>query len=192
MSDFYRGAATLQEFFGSFERTACRFEVRRAYGMEAAEALCYREFLAGADPGAEWMRPWLDLIGRQVATGKRVQRVRVTDTPPSDYLRFEMYMTRNNAEAGEDIRYLHRLRALRLGLPSHDYWLFDSAVLVTLEFDSEDQFLGVVVDRGDATVKEHVGWWDAAVRYAMKLDSYAATVGAESVLDRARAVAERF
>mgnify|MGYP006178464347 CR=1 FL=1 len=44
----------------------------------------------------------------QTSTGKRVERVRVVDDPPSDYLRFEISITPHNLAVGEDIRYLDR------------------------------------------------------------------------------------
>src|SRR5690554_5071782 len=80
---------------------------------------------------------------RTTGRGVRVERVRVVDEPPSDYLRFEIAMTPANLAAGEDIRYITRMEAKALSLPATDYWLIDSSRLYLLHFAADDQFLGL-------------------------------------------------
>ncbi|WP_214109983.1 DUF6879 family protein [Acrocarpospora catenulata] len=158
--------------FSGFQHTAYRLEVRRMYGV-ASEDAPFQRFLTGADPGSEWLRPWLDLMSEQTATGKRVERVRVVDDPPSDFLRFEIANTRLNLDAGEDIRYLLRDTAHELKLPDYDYWVFDSRLLVFLRFnESDDRFLGFESTEDPAEVVRHLQWRDATWHHALTFDRY--------------------
>src|ERR1700722_16784082 len=124
--------AVLDELFRTFAATAWRLEVRTSYGL-LADDQPYQDFLAGREPDLAWFTPWLDLMREQIqGAGKRLERVRVVDEPPSDYLRWECYLNRSNAEAGEDIRYLSRHSADALRLPAYDFWIFDSAAVASL------------------------------------------------------------
>ncbi|PSL08160.1 hypothetical protein CLV30_101127 [Haloactinopolyspora alba] len=165
------------DLFREFAHTAYRLEVRRAYDTEADDTL--PRFLAGEEPDLPWFQPWLDLMVEQTGQGKRVERVRVVDDPPSDYLRFEMWLNPHNQAAGEDIRYLHRHTAAQLGLPGYDYWLFDSRILAKLEFDDDgDRFLGVTLDDTPTEVVTHNYWRDAAWHYAETFDTYQQRISA--------------
>lgn len=54
--------------------------------------------------------------------------------------------------AGEDIRYLPRAEAVRIGLPDHDFWLFDSRLVARFVFDGNDTTLGVILSEDPAVV----------------------------------------
>lgn len=160
------------DLFRDFDHTAFRLEVRTAYGV-ANEDAAYAQFLAGQEPDTAWFGPWLDLMREQTGQGKRVERVRVIDDPPSDYLRFELWGTPYNNAAGEDIRYLDRDVANRLALPGYDFWLFDSSLLARLQFDG-DRFLGVTLDEDPAAAVAHGYHRDAAWHHAETYDAYTA------------------
>lgn len=158
--------------FSAFTRTAYRLEVRRAYGI-LDEDRPFQQYLAGEDPGIDWLRPWLTLMAEQTGQGKSVERVRVVDDPPSAYLRWEIENTPHNLGAGEDIRYLSRDAARRLQLPSYDYWIFDASLLVLLEFDALDRFLGFRTTQNRRVVDEHQRLRTCAWREALTYEQYA-------------------
>nr|MDT0662104.1 hypothetical protein [Micromonospora sp. DSM 115978] len=160
-----------QKLFLNFEHAAFKFEVRRAYGVRS-EDLPFQQFLQGHDPGIEWLREWLDLMESQISTRKRVERVRVVDDPPSDYLRFEISITPHNLAVGEDIRYLDRDLAEELGLPHHDFWLFDSRKLAVLHFGDDDTFLGFETIDGVHDILQHCYWRDVAWTRAVRFTDY--------------------
>jgi hypothetical protein len=58
--------------------------------------------------------------------GKRFERVRVADNPPTVGQRYLLDNARRNSAVGEDIRRLWRSDAERAQLPSDGFWLFDS------------------------------------------------------------------
>ncbi|MEV0428298.1 DUF6879 family protein [Micromonospora sp. NPDC050495] len=166
-----------QRLFQDFEHAAFKLEVRRSYGLPSEDEP-FQKFLTGQDPGIEWLRSWLDLMKAQTSTGKRVERVRVIDEPPSDYLRFEISVTPHNLEAGEDIRYLVRDRAAELALPQYDFWLFDSRVVALLHFTDDDQFVGFTTIEDATEVLRHCQWRDRAWTRATRFSDLPTTVTA--------------
>lgn len=159
------------DLFRQFEHTAFRLEVRRAYGVPEEDE-GFQRFLAGRPVDLAWHEPWLKLMREQTGAGKRVDRVRVIDEPPSDYLRFSLHCTPYNNAAGEDIRYLPRRAAHEAELPDYDYWLFDSRRVAYLRFAPQDRFLGVVLDDAPQAAVQHGYWRDTAWHYALTLDQY--------------------
>jgi len=119
------------------------------------------------------MQSWLTMVREASSEGRRFARVRVVSLPLNDYSRFGVWCSQFTGGAGEDIRYLRRDRAQAVGVPEHDYWLFDSRRLVRMHFDDEDRFLGgeVVVD--PAAVVEHNYWRDAAWHWAVERNTFA-------------------
>ncbi|WP_380280868.1 DUF6879 family protein [Kitasatospora purpeofusca] len=63
--------------------------------------------------------------------------------PPTPGQRDLLDNAGRNCAVGEDIRYLRRADADRLGLPEEDTWLFDSRVIALLHFDPDDDLTGV-------------------------------------------------
>jgi hypothetical protein len=170
VSDLVSGEAFL-ELFRDFQHTAYRLEVRTSYGIPEEDEP-YRRFLEGDYPGIDWFAPWLTLMEKETGKGKRVERVRVIDEPPSDYLRFELWGTTYNLAAGEDIRYLARHQAVDLGLPTYDYWVFDSRTVARLQFGDHDRFQGVLLSDDHADVLAHVQWQGAAWHHAITFEAY--------------------
>jgi hypothetical protein len=120
------------------------------------------------------MQGWLDMLRGATAEGRRFARVRVVSLPLTDYNRFGLAVSRHNNAAGEDIRYLARDQAEAEGLPHHDYWLFDSQLLVEMHFDDADVFVGGEVIDAAFEVVQHNYWRDAAWHHAIRRDDFAA------------------
>ncbi len=93
--------------------------------------------------------------------------------PLTDYSRFGVWASQFTTAAGEDIRYLTRGQAQDMGLPNHDYWLFDSRLLVAMHFDDADRFLGGEVVEDAAVIVQHNYWRDAAWHRAVERDDFA-------------------
>ncbi len=111
---------------------------------------------------------------RQAANeGRRFSRVRVISVPLTDYSRFGVWASQFTTTAGEDIRYLIRDRAQGMDVPNHDYWLFDSRLLVAMRFDDSDSFLGGEVVEDPAVIVQHNYWRDVAWHHAVRRDDFA-------------------
>ena len=132
-----------------------------------------RRFLAGEPDDLPWFQDWLSMIRAATVSRRRFHRVRVVSVPLTDYSRFGIWCARLTNDAGEDIRYLTRDRAVAAGLPGEDYWLFDSRRLVRMHFDDGDRFLGGEVVPDAKEIVEHNYWRDAAWHHAVRRDDFA-------------------
>jgi hypothetical protein len=119
------------------------------------------------------MQSWLDMLRETTAEGRRFARVRLVSLPLTDYSRFGVWCAQFTGGAGEDIRYLERAKAEAAGLPNHDYWLFDSRLLVRMHFDQTDRFLGGEVVEEPAEVVQANYWRDTAWHHAIRRDDFA-------------------
>lgn len=122
------------ELFSTFTRTAWRFECQGIY-HEPDEQEPLRKFQAGEHDDRAWMNDWLANVRDATASRRYFQRVRVLTEPLTAYLRWEMDLAVANADAGEDIRVLDQVEALRLRLPCVDFWLFDDERAAIMHFD---------------------------------------------------------
>lgn len=132
-----------------------------------------RKFLAGEPDDLAWSENWLSAVREATNEGRRFSRVRVVSVPLTDYSRFGVWASQFTTAAGEDIRYLARDQTQDMALPGHDYWLFDSRLLVVMRFDDADRFLGGEVVEDPAVIVQHNYWRDAAWRRAVGRDDFA-------------------
>jgi hypothetical protein len=146
-------------------------EVRDTYDA-SYENESLRKYLAGEPDDLPWMQTWLDMVRDAAASGRRFARARVVTMPLTDYSRFGVWCAQFTNAAGEDIRYLPRDRAD--GLPDHDYWLFDSRLLVKMLFEEDDSFIGGEVIDDPAVIVQHNYWRDVAWHRAVRRDDFAA------------------
>ena len=58
----------------------------------------------------------------------------VVTHPLSDYLRYEFAVYRHTMQAGEDVRILDLTSQPDPGLPTQDFWLFDEAAVVRMDY----------------------------------------------------------
>jgi hypothetical protein len=135
----------LDFFREGFEHTAWRLETRREYAADEATEE-YQQFLKGIDPPRDEGGPWFVNARAQTAAGKRIERVRLVDEPPSDGQRYLLATTPDNLAAGEDIRYLRRTDAERIGLPDFDFWLFDSRILARFNWTDASRRMELTTD----------------------------------------------
>ncbi len=163
--------------FRTFEHTAWRLESRRRYQSDE-ETETYRRFACGEEAGWDLDDPWCVSRREQSALGKRFERVRVMDNPPTSGQRYLLDNARRNSAVGEDIRSLWRSDADRLKLPDEDFWLFDSRVIARLHFDDADRMTGVELMTGPLEVVRACQIRDAAWHHAVPYDVFAGQVPA--------------
>jgi hypothetical protein len=165
--------AEFNRLFETFECSAFRLEGRdRYYAPDEQERL--KRFLAGDgyDVESRLAAPWWQMIREATSNGKRVERVRVVTEPHGDYTRYALAGARVNIDGGEDIRYMPRHQAIELGVPEHDYWLFDERLVAWMHFDEQDAFLGAELIEDPAVVDRHLRWQTAVWERAIPYDDY--------------------
>ncbi|MFF8500675.1 DUF6879 family protein [Streptomyces anulatus] len=153
--------------FREFRHTAFRLETRRGYASDRNSPK-WERWKTGADISAEPDNAWRENVRAQTAQGKRFERVRLVDQPPTEGQRFLLASGQGNVAAGEDIRNLPRSQAARLGLPDHDFWLFDSRMIARFVFAEDDTTLGVILSEDPAEVALACQARDAAWHHATR------------------------
>lgn len=157
--------------FTDFEHTAYRLQAQETYPMAPEDRERFPRWLATRH--AEDDADWSALIRRQTGAGKIMRRVRVVSEPPSDRSRYSLAVHRFSVDAGEEIRYLAR-DAVE-GLPTWDYWLFDSSRLYRMHHSETEPMRVEQVD-DPATIVDANRWRDVAWHLATPYEAYAEAV----------------
>lgn len=162
-----------EDLFRTFSHSAWRLETRRRYASDEATDT-YRQFVETG--GVEWDEsdPYCELIRSQTAQGKRVERVRIVDQPPTTGQLYLLNNAKRNSRLGEDIRNLQRADADSLQLPPDDFWLFDSRLAARLRFDDGDHLVDVELITEAAEIVRYSVIRDAAWHHAVPHEQFAA------------------
>jgi hypothetical protein len=167
----------LDEFdllFTRFSYTAWRFETRRRYASDELTDT-YAQFQRGEAVNWDGVdAEWCAERREQTALGKRFERVRVIDQPPTPGQLYLLDNARRNSLVGEVIYSLPRADAVDALLPADDFWLFDSRLVALLRFDEDDQLLDVELITEPAEVLRYVQARDAAMHHAVPYDEFVA------------------
>jgi hypothetical protein len=156
----------------TFESTAFRFEQQPAYVVDY-EAEYFASWRAG-DPRDPREMPelaaWLPMVRDWVQQGRRIERVRIHQDPPTDYQRWVRWVGRHNVEAGELIHYATPERAHEVGLlpdaGPYDWWLLDDARLLRMTFDDEQQCTAMHLITDELSLGRARAWRELAIRAA--------------------------
>lgn len=173
------GLDEFDRLFTQFEHTAWRLETRRRYASDELTDT-YVQFMRGEPVDWEGVdTEWCAERREQVALGKRFERVRVVDDPPTAGQLYLLDNARRNSFVGEKILNLWRADADRLGLPTEDLWLFDSRLVARLDFDDADNLAGVELITEPAAVLRYAMVRDAALHHAVPYEEFAARLTAK-------------
>ncbi|WP_329137365.1 DUF6879 family protein [Streptomyces sp. NBC_00670] len=165
----------ITHLFTDFQHTAWRLETQRGYATDR-DSPNWPRFQRGETFGYDPANPWQAAVRRQTRAGKRYERVRLVDDPPTEGQRFLLATGLGNVAAGEDIRNLWRADAVRLGLPDHDFWLFDSRILARFVIDEHGVTLGLQVMEDAENVVRACQIRDAAWHHAVPTGQFQAQV----------------
>ncbi|MFB8124664.1 DUF6879 family protein [Streptomyces bacillaris] len=157
------------EMFSKVKHSAWRLETRRRYASDEATDT-YRQFAAGEPVTWDLEDPWCANRREQTALGKRFERVRILDEPPTQGQLYLLDNARRNAAVGEDIRVVSRSQAEALGLPAEDFWIFDSRVVALLLHDGEDHLTHVELITNPIDVLRYAQVREAAWHHAVPYD----------------------
>ncbi|MFD5558154.1 DUF6879 family protein [Streptomyces sp. NPDC127068] len=152
--------------FTAFNHTAWRLETRRRYASDEACAT-WQQHIAGEPIDWDYDDAWCRNVRQQTEAGKRIERVRLVDTPATSGQRYLHSNAVRNNSVGEDIRNLTRTNAQHLHLPNEDFWLFDSRLVARLVFDADDNLTGAELITEPAAVNRYCQVRDAAWHHAV-------------------------
>lgn len=162
--------------FTDFRFTAYRLEALQHYAVPY-EQREFELFLSGRERGefpgiAQWIEETVKPARR---AGKHLHRVHVVEIPLSDYVRFECaWAYTHTVRAGEDVRLVPvPAGEWPEGLPRHDYWLFDSSILVVMHYKDDGAFEAAeIVDDPERIVQANL-WRDLAVNRSLPFETFA-------------------
>ncbi|OXR40518.1 hypothetical protein B7C42_07457 [Nocardia cerradoensis] len=149
---------------------AFHLEVKDTYSTPN-ETEPFANFLNGGPPDDySWLRDWLDLVQETTARGVNVRRARVVTVPHTDYTRWLLDVSFQNADAGEEIRYLSRHLIDADALTADDWWLFDQESVAFTVFEPSGAWRGGALTT-DPRIVDYCRqvWnrvWDNAVPHA--------------------------
>ncbi|MFF2328342.1 MULTISPECIES: DUF6879 family protein [unclassified Streptomyces] len=155
--------------FAKLKHSAWRLETRRRYASDE-ETDTYRQFLAEGRVDWDLDDPWCTGRRDQSALGKRFERVRILDEPPTPGQRYLLDNARRNTAVGENILVLARSRADELHLPQEDFWIFDSRVVALLHHNDADEMTGVELITNPVDVLRYAQVREAAAHHAVPYD----------------------
>lgn len=165
------------EAFRYFRRTAFRLEAQPVYLVDV-ERDAYDDYRRGEPrpaPDYGYYATWLDRVQAITAAGRRLDRVRVVEDPPTTYQQFELHMARWNIAAGETLATITRGHAATVGLPAdHDWWLFDDEAVALMRFAPDGTPQGGVILTDPTTVSRYCTWRDLAVHHSTPYQACAA------------------
>ncbi|MDH6214352.1 DUF6879 family protein [Streptomyces pseudovenezuelae] len=167
--------STFGTYFETFERTAWRLETRRGYASDR-QSVHWARWKAGEDVSRDPTSAWRENIQRQTAAGKKIERIRLVDDPPTEGQLFLLARAPSNEAVGEDMRNMWRADAEHLGLPALDFWLFDDHRALVLHFDEADEYLGAELVEEPTRIAELGQLRDAAWPHAIRRRDFAAQV----------------
>jgi hypothetical protein len=159
------------EYAGMFRECsdAFRIEAASVYRTSPAEAEALASFLAGSPrpPSAfpVW-QSWLDQVRGWTGEGKTIARVRIIDSPPSDYQKWSLWCASWHREAGEDVRYLSRQTANSLGIERGDWQMFDHNRVVLMRFTQSGEVADKTLVTDPSTIRIYRIWRAMALEHA--------------------------
>lgn len=172
------GLDEFDRLFTQFEHTAWRLETRRRYASDEVTDT-YAQFTRGEPVDWEGKdAEWCTERREQTALGKRFERIRIVDNPPTPGQLYLLDNARRNSAVGEDIRQLWRVDAERLQFPEEDFWIFDSRLVARLNFDDADDLVNVELITEPVAVNRYAQVRDAAWHYAIPYETFAADLSA--------------
>lgn len=163
--------------FRYFRHDAFRLETHPVYAVDV-EQKAYNDYLRGEPQPAvayDYYARWLKQVRDVTGAGRRIERVRILETPPTDYQAFELHMARYNLEAGERLRTIPRAAAVKAGIPdNNDWWLFDDQAVAVMHFEADGTPLGGTILTDPTTVSRYCTWRDLAVHHSAPFSGSAA------------------
>ncbi|GAA1614144.1 hypothetical protein GCM10009733_007900 [Nonomuraea maheshkhaliensis] len=161
------------KLFTTFRHTAWRLEARGRYASDELTTT-YAQFTRNEpvdwdDVDAQWCAN----RRTQAALGKRIERVRIVDQPPTIGQLYLLDNARRNSAVGETIMNLWRRDAEELNLPAEDFWIFDSRLVARLNFDEADNLVNVELITEPAEVVRYCMARDAAMHHAIPYEKFA-------------------
>lgn len=159
-----------QAYFRDFKRSAFRLEVHQTYTMPA-EAETVRAFLAGEPMPEGFNASWHRTVRDHAVAGRTMTRAKIVRRPLTPYSRYLFeWCVPGNVAAGENYQIVDVTERPNPGLPDQDFWLFDEATVVHLDYRADGTQINRELMR-DPDIDRYLAWRDLALESAVPFRS---------------------
>ncbi|MEG8179411.1 hypothetical protein GZH49_12820 [Nocardia terpenica] len=162
-------SAALDALIRGCKNEAFHLELQDDYDSPEGDEPYHNWLEGGTEDDFAWFRDWLNLVRDLTGRGARMRRARVVTVPHTDYTRWMLEITRQNADAGEEVRYVPRHRVDPSRLSTDDWWLLDDATVAFTTFEPSGRFAGGAVTTDPRIVAHCRGVrdyvWEKAIPY---------------------------
>lgn len=135
----------LSEMFLKFKRSAKRLEILQEYHMDGDEWDTFQKYRNGyPTPIFNELDEWNNQIKEWSKQGKTVERIRVIDSPLTDYLKYQIdlgYLP--SALCGQSVRFVSKkvFDAVNKYNIKNDIWIFDDKHAFEMIYDKNGVFI---------------------------------------------------
>lgn len=156
------------EMFASFKVSAKRLETLPLYCItENSEFAEYQSFINNKPIKGFANQDWLDSLIAWTKEGKKIERLRVLPTSPSQYVEYETkWCYPRNKKAGEKVSFLeekiynqiskkHKINA--------DFWIFDDSKVILMQYDCNGAYLGAKL-LSDKEAKRYINFYNEVAK----------------------------
>jgi hypothetical protein len=180
---------TPEEFdaaFDAFATSTWRLEALQWYAVdeELERIRAWQEGLPRPERSVR-TSPWLRRMAVSTAAGKQWGRIHVVTHPLSEYVRYELGGYIESAAAGEEIRIVDQAAHPGLDNIGPDFWLFDEGLpgefAIIMSYDDDGHWLGAQRTDVPAVLERCKKAKVLAMQYAVPLNAYLASIGADGL-----------
>lgn len=130
------------EYLSSAKESLFRFEYLQDFDTPEEREI----FRAYKSNGQIEIRPlmqgWWNFLKAKHEEGVITQRVRLVKMPETEYLKWELFIHRQTAQQGDDIRVLSEDQLTEALEQLGDFWLVDDSIALKMNYDSTGKYLG--------------------------------------------------
>ena len=120
----------LYQYLQSARKSLFRFETLQEYNV--------------GDDGLDdqGMKDWWDFITLKTSAGVKMERVRLTIEPFTEYTKKELLVHAKSKTFGDDIRTIDEATFKRLSIKQEDFWLIDDNIVLSMKYSDSGVYLG--------------------------------------------------
>lgn len=154
-----------------FQRSAFRLEARQTYNVESEQPDLAR-FRAGEPKLDDRNEAWYRRIRDSVDAGKTFTKVKMLLRPLTEYQRYSLaWAMPDSVAAGIEYRVIDTTDRT-IDLPDIDFWLYDDATVVVLDYHDDDSPKGAELITTD--IDKYRRWRDIAMKESIPFSEYRA------------------
>jgi hypothetical protein len=129
----------LMKYLQKSQQSLFRFEALQNYAVDEEEK-SFSEFLKTGKVEISDNQEWYEFISAKVASGVKMQRVRLVTLPLTTYTRYELPYLEAASDHGDQIYIIMDQDFRKLTIPVQDFWLIDDLHALLMNYDDQGKY----------------------------------------------------